>query len=113
MDSSGVYLDISMGGHDSGEGLDSWPCSRTLPSTCLDASFSVSAFSFLSSTLSPTPQAMGSQGNLSAEVEQATRRQVQGMQSSQQRNRECVLAQLLGMVCDVRPQVHPNYRIAA
>lgn len=54
---------------------------------------------------------MGSQGNLSAEVEQATRRQVQGMQSSQQRNRERVLAQLLGMVCDVRPQVHPNYRI--
>ncbi|MEJ1271027.1 ATPase H+ transporting lysosomal V1 subunit G2 [Cricetulus griseus] len=41
--------------------------------------------------------AMGSQGNLSAEVEQATRRQVQGMQSSQQRNRERVLAQLLGM----------------
>lgn len=59
----------------------------------------------------PRPQAMGSQGNLSAEVEQATRRQVQGMQSSQQRNRERVLAQLLGMVCDVRPQVHPNYRI--
>ncbi|XP_010839229.1 PREDICTED: V-type proton ATPase subunit G 2-like [Bison bison bison] len=59
------------------------------------------------------PTAMGSQGNLSAEVEQATRRQVQGMQSSQQRNRERVLAQLLGMVCDVRPQVHPNYRIAA
>lgn len=55
--------------------------------------------------------AMGSQGNLSAEVEQATRRQVQGMQSSQQRNRERVLAQLLGMVCDVRPQVHPNYRL--
>ncbi|KAM5167376.1 V-type proton ATPase subunit G 2 isoform 2-T2 [Callospermophilus lateralis] len=47
------------------------------------------------------------------EVEQATRRQVQGMQSSQQRNRERVLAQLLGMVCDVRPQVHPNYRITA
>ncbi|KAF6364081.1 ATPase H+ transporting V1 subunit G2 [Rhinolophus ferrumequinum] len=57
--------------------------------------------------------AMGSQGNLSTEVEQATRRQVQGMQSSQQKNRERVLAQLLGMVCDVRPQVHPNYRIAA
>uniref|UniRef100_A0A9L0JW24 V-type proton ATPase subunit G n=2 Tax=Equus asinus TaxID=9793 RepID=A0A9L0JW24_EQUAS len=57
--------------------------------------------------------AMGSQGNLSAEVEQATRCQVQGMQSSQQRNRERVLAQLLGMVCDVRAQVHPNYRIAA
>ncbi|KAM6186765.1 V-type proton ATPase subunit G 2 isoform 2-T2 [Rhynchocyon petersi] len=44
---------------------------------------------------------------------QATRRQVQGMQSSQQRNRERVLAQLLGMVCEVRPQVHPNYRITA
>ncbi|KAM5262458.1 V-type proton ATPase subunit G 2 isoform 2-T2 [Ctenodactylus gundi] len=47
------------------------------------------------------------------EVEQATRRQVQGMQSSQQRNRERVLAQLLGMVCEVRPQLHPNYRITA
>ncbi|XP_075411470.1 V-type proton ATPase subunit G 2 isoform X1 [Tenrec ecaudatus] len=57
--------------------------------------------------------AMGSQGNLSAEVEQATRRQVQGMQSSQQRNRERVLAQLLGMVFEVRPQVHPNYRVTA
>ncbi|XP_022366453.1 V-type proton ATPase subunit G 2 isoform X2 [Enhydra lutris kenyoni] len=45
-------------------------------------------------------------------LKQATRRQVQGMQSSQQRNQERVLAQLLGMVCDVRPQVHPNYRIA-
>ena len=63
--------------------------------------------------LLPTPQAMGSPANLSAEVEQATRRQVQVMQSSQQKNRERVLAQLLGMVCDVRPQVHPNYRIAA
>ena len=111
MDASGVYLDTSVGGHDSGEGLASWPCSRTLPHAWM--LLSVSAFSFLFSTLSPTPQAMGSQGNLSAEVEQATRRQVQGMHSSQQRNRERVLAQLLGMVCDVRPQVHPNYRIAA
>lgn len=68
-------------------------------------------FCFFSVFPLPLPQAMGSQGNLSAEVEQATRRQVQGMQSSQQRNRERVLAQLLGMVCDVRPQVHPNYRI--
>lgn len=66
---------------------------------------------FLLFSVFPLPQAMGSQGNLSAEVEQATRRQVQGMQSSQQRNRERVLAQLLGMVCDVRPQVHPNYRL--
>lgn len=70
-------------------------------------------FSFLAFTFSQSPQAMGSQGNLSTEVEQATRRQVQGMQSSQQKNRERILAQLLGMVCDVRPQVHPNYRIAA
>ncbi|CAD7687465.1 unnamed protein product [Nyctereutes procyonoides] len=47
----------------------------------------------------------------SKQVEQATRCQVQGMQSSQQRNCERVLAQLLGMVGDVRPQVHPNYQI--
>uniref|UniRef100_A0A2K6GH69 V-type proton ATPase subunit G n=1 Tax=Propithecus coquereli TaxID=379532 RepID=A0A2K6GH69_PROCO len=50
--------------------------------------------------------AMGSQENLSAEVEQATRHQVPGMQKH-------ILAQLLGLVCDGRPQVHPNYRIAA
>lgn len=56
---------------------------------------------------------MGSQGNLSAEVEQATRRQVQVLRSSQQKNRERVLAQLLGMVCEVRPQLHPNYRLTA
>lgn len=80
------------------------------PAWTLLSLFLLLPFSLLS--LSQSPQAMGSQGNLSAEVEQATRRQVQGMQSSQQRNRERILAQLLGMVCDVRPQVHPNYRIA-
>uniref|UniRef100_A0A6I8N042 V-type proton ATPase subunit G n=1 Tax=Ornithorhynchus anatinus TaxID=9258 RepID=A0A6I8N042_ORNAN len=57
--------------------------------------------------------AMGSQGNVSAEVEQGTRRQVQDMQSAQQRSRERVLARLLALVCDVRPQIHLNYRIAA
>lgn len=84
---------------------------RILPST--SGTFLSLCLLFLLSLLHslPLPQAMGSQGNLSAEVEQATRRQVQGMQSSQQRNRERVLTQLLGMVCDVRPQVHPNYRI--
>ncbi|XP_055964939.1 V-type proton ATPase subunit G 2-like [Sorex fumeus] len=58
-------------------------------------------------------EAMGSQGNLSAEVEQVIRHQVQGMQSSQQRNRERVLAQLLVIVCDVRPQIHANYWMTA
>ncbi|XP_044529790.1 V-type proton ATPase subunit G 2 isoform X4 [Gracilinanus agilis] len=46
-------------------------------------------------------------------LKQATRRQVQGMQSSQQRSRERVLAHLLGLVCDIKPYIHPNYRIAA
>lgn len=86
------------------------PGSFSPPAWTLLSLFLLLPFSLPS--LSQSPQAMGSQGNLSAEVEQATRRQVQGMQSSQQRNRERVLAQLLGMVCDVRPQVHPNYRIA-
>uniref|UniRef100_H3A0Q3 V-type proton ATPase subunit G n=1 Tax=Latimeria chalumnae TaxID=7897 RepID=H3A0Q3_LATCH len=56
--------------------------------------------------------AMGSQGNLNAEVEQQTRRKIQGIQSSFQKNREKVLRQLLMLVCDIRPEIHENYRVS-
>ncbi|XP_043939208.1 V-type proton ATPase subunit G 2 [Protopterus annectens] len=54
---------------------------------------------------------LGSQGNLSTEVEQQTRKKIQTMQGNYQKNRERVLRQLLTMVFDIKPEIHPNYRI--
>ncbi|XP_061478107.1 V-type proton ATPase subunit G 2 isoform X1 [Rhineura floridana] len=56
--------------------------------------------------------ALGSQGNLSAEVEAQTRKKLQAMQGGQARGKDRVLRQLLTIVWDVRPQMHPNYRLA-
>ncbi|KAH0630492.1 hypothetical protein JD844_013554 [Phrynosoma platyrhinos] len=56
--------------------------------------------------------ALGSQGNLSAEVEAQTRKKLQAMQGGQARGKDRVLRQLLTIVWDVRPQIHPNYRAA-
>ncbi|XP_042303157.1 V-type proton ATPase subunit G 2 [Sceloporus undulatus] len=53
--------------------------------------------------------ALGSQGNLSAEVEAQTRKKLQAMQGGQARGKDRVLRQLLTIVWDVRPQIHPNY----
>ncbi|XP_067865520.1 sialidase-1-like isoform X3 [Heterodontus francisci] len=54
---------------------------------------------------------MGSQGNLAAEVEQQTRQKIQAMQANHHRNKEKVLRQLLMLVCDIKPEIHHNYRI--
>ncbi|XP_069098445.1 V-type proton ATPase subunit G 2-like [Pleurodeles waltl] len=48
---------------------------------------------------------MGSQGNLSTEVEQQTRKKIQTMRASHQRNKERVLRQLLTHVCDIKPEI--------
>ncbi|KAJ1134574.1 hypothetical protein NDU88_001025 [Pleurodeles waltl] len=58
--------------------------------------------------LQPPPRAqvvMGSQGNLSTEVEQQTRKKIQTMRASHQRNKERVLRQLLTHVCDIKPEI--------
>ncbi|XP_030051193.1 V-type proton ATPase subunit G 2 [Microcaecilia unicolor] len=54
---------------------------------------------------------MGSQGNLSSEVELQTRKKIQVMQSSHQKNKEKMLRQLLTFVCNIKPEIHKNYRI--
>ncbi|XP_054834256.1 V-type proton ATPase subunit G 2 isoform X2 [Eublepharis macularius] len=56
--------------------------------------------------------ALGSQGNLSAEVEAQTRKKLQAMQGGQARGKDRVLRQLLTHVWDVQPQLHLNYRLA-
>ncbi|CAM4639581.1 unnamed protein product [Lepidochelys olivacea] len=57
--------------------------------------------------------ALGSRGHVCAEVELQTRRRVQAMQGGQAQGKERVLRQLLGLMCAVHPQLHPNYRLAA
>ncbi|KAG2469489.1 VATG2 ATPase, partial [Polypterus senegalus] len=57
--------------------------------------------------------AMGSQGNLSSEVEQQTKKKIQTMQTNYQRNREKMLRQLLTLVCEIKPEIHNNYKIGA
>ncbi|CAL8326629.1 unnamed protein product [Boreogadus saida] len=56
--------------------------------------------------------ALGSHGNSAVEVDRDTVSRMQGIQVSYRGNREVVLGDLLRLACDVRPQVHANYRIA-
>uniref|UniRef100_A0A8D0H6V2 V-type proton ATPase subunit G n=1 Tax=Sphenodon punctatus TaxID=8508 RepID=A0A8D0H6V2_SPHPU len=57
--------------------------------------------------------ALGSQGNLSTEVAAQTQRKLQAMQGGQARGKDRVLRQLLTLIWDVRPQLHPNFRLTA
>uniref|UniRef100_A0A8C2M5A2 V-type proton ATPase subunit G n=1 Tax=Cricetulus griseus TaxID=10029 RepID=A0A8C2M5A2_CRIGR len=47
--------------------------------------------------------ALGSHGSCSSEVEKETQKMTQ--------NRDEVLDNLLAFVCDIRPEIHENYRI--
>ncbi|XP_023686229.1 V-type proton ATPase subunit G 2-like [Paramormyrops kingsleyae] len=53
---------------------------------------------------------LGSQGDLSSEVEQQTRQKIQAMNKSYRANREGVLRHLLALTCQISPQIHCNYR---
>ncbi|KAM9326391.1 sialidase-1 [Gastrophryne carolinensis] len=54
--------------------------------------------------------ALGTQGDLSSEVEARTRKTLQMVQTSHGKNKEVVLRRLLSLVCDVKAELHPNYR---
>ncbi|XP_065602676.1 V-type proton ATPase subunit G 3 [Cyrtonyx montezumae] len=56
---------------------------------------------------------MGSQGNLSAQIEEQTAETVRNLTSSYQKNRESMIKKLLNVTYDVKPEVHPNVRYAA
>ncbi|XP_039104874.1 V-type proton ATPase subunit G 1-like [Hyaena hyaena] len=55
--------------------------------------------------------ALGCQGSCSTEVEKETQEKMTILQTYFQQNREEVLANLLAFVCDIRPEIHENYRI--
>ncbi|XP_053463836.1 V-type proton ATPase subunit G 3 [Nycticebus coucang] len=53
---------------------------------------------------------MGSQSNLSDEIEEETLRKVQELSGRYNKCVESVLNQLLTMVCDMKPEIHVNYK---
>ncbi|KAL4833374.1 hypothetical protein H8958_016883 [Nasalis larvatus] len=53
--------------------------------------------------------ALGSHGNCSTEVEKETQMTI--LQTYFRQNRHEVLDNLLAFVCDIRPEIHENYRI--
>lgn len=55
---------------------------------------------------------MGSQSNLAEEIEEQTREKIKELNESYSNCVESVLTQVLNMVCDVKPEIHLNYRAA-
>lgn len=56
---------------------------------------------------------MGSQGDLSAKIEEQTKETIQKLTSSYHKNKESMMKKLLNMIYDINPEVHPNFRQAA
>ncbi|XP_045717608.1 V-type proton ATPase subunit G 3 [Phyllostomus hastatus] len=55
---------------------------------------------------------LGSQSSTSEEMEEQTLEAIRGLQGSYGKCAESVLTQVLSMVCDVKPEIHANYRAA-
>uniref|UniRef100_A0A8D0L874 V-type proton ATPase subunit G n=1 Tax=Sphenodon punctatus TaxID=8508 RepID=A0A8D0L874_SPHPU len=55
--------------------------------------------------------ALGCHGSCSTEVEKETQEKMIVIQDNFQKNREEVLNTLLSFVCDIKPEIHVNYRI--
>ncbi|XP_044161699.1 V-type proton ATPase subunit G 1 [Bufo gargarizans] len=55
--------------------------------------------------------ALGSHGSCSEGMEKDTIEKISIIQENYQQNRELVLEQLLSVVCDIKPEIHINYRI--
>ncbi|NWW13080.1 VATG3 ATPase, partial [Oreocharis arfaki] len=55
---------------------------------------------------------MGSQGNFSTKIEEQTTEAIRNLTSSYHKNMESMMKKLLGTICDISPEVHPNFRPA-
>ncbi|XP_059540448.1 V-type proton ATPase subunit G 1-like [Myotis daubentonii] len=56
--------------------------------------------------------ALGSHGSCSTELEKETQEKMLILQTYFRQNRDEVLDNLLAFVCDIRPEIHENYRIS-
>ncbi|NXD22335.1 VATG3 ATPase, partial [Spelaeornis formosus] len=52
---------------------------------------------------------MGSQGNLSVKIEEQTTEAIRSLTSSYHRNMESMMKKLLSTICDISPEIHPNF----
>jgi len=55
---------------------------------------------------------MGSREDVAANIEQDTIKRIEGMKQQVASNKNKVITDLLAIVCDIQPQLHPNYRAA-
>uniref|UniRef100_A0A8D0HAX4 V-type proton ATPase subunit G n=1 Tax=Sphenodon punctatus TaxID=8508 RepID=A0A8D0HAX4_SPHPU len=53
---------------------------------------------------------MGSQGNLSTKIDEQTVAKIQDITNSYHKHMDSMTKQLLNMVYDLQPNIHPNYR---
>ncbi|PIO37238.1 V-type proton ATPase subunit G 1 [Aquarana catesbeiana] len=56
--------------------------------------------------------ALGSHGSCSEEVEKETSAKMSIVQENYKQNQELVLEQLLSLVCEIKPEIHANYRFS-
>ncbi|XP_053328414.1 V-type proton ATPase subunit G 1 [Spea bombifrons] len=54
--------------------------------------------------------ALGSHGSYSEEMEKETAQKMSVIQANYSKNREAVLDHVLSLVCDIKPEIHANYR---
>lgn len=55
----------------------------------------------------------GSKGDIAARIEADTQVKIEAMNRSVAANKEKVIQSLIKLVCDIKPQVHKNYRPSA
>ncbi|XP_075691520.1 V-type proton ATPase subunit G 1 [Rhinoderma darwinii] len=55
--------------------------------------------------------ALGSHGSCSEGVEKETIEKISIVQENYKQNKETVLDQILSLVCEIKPEIHINYRI--
>ncbi|KAM4640597.1 V-type proton ATPase subunit G 3 [Discoglossus pictus] len=53
---------------------------------------------------------MGSQGNLAVKIEEQTQERIHMYGVAFQKYKETVLNELLDMVCEIKPEIHVNYK---
>ncbi|XP_078515329.1 V-type proton ATPase subunit G 3 [Lissotriton helveticus] len=53
---------------------------------------------------------LGSQGNLAVKVDEQTATKIQSLNSSYAQRHESVIVDLLGLIQDIKPEIHINYR---
>jgi V-type H+-transporting ATPase subunit G len=55
-------------------------------------------------------QVLGSKGDMEMKIEQSTRVKIQELEQNMASNKEKAMQRLLTLVCDIKPEVHENYR---